>query len=189
MAVIERIGLTLALSGAVLATILSFLRLFRRGSAVSPPSQHDSRTSRPWWYRERYPIAAAGFSMVALTMVLISRIIQTGHGPFSNMYEFAASFTWGILAAGFIFFWKYKNGTILPVIYFIALLMLVFARVQYRVPDPLVPALQQSLMLSVHVASAVVAYGMLAVGFGASVLYLACGRSISPRQQDPALLE
>jgi cytochrome c-type biogenesis protein CcsB len=54
----------------------------------------------------------------------------------------------------------------------IALLLLIFARVQYTPPDNLVPALQQSALLSAHVASAVVAYGTLTIGFIAAVLYL-----------------
>ena len=39
-------------------------------------------------------------------------------------------------------------------------------------PAPLVPALQQSLLLTTHVASAVISYGAFAIGFGASILYL-----------------
>jgi cytochrome c-type biogenesis protein CcsB len=38
--------------------------------------------------------------------------------------------------------------------------------------SPLVPALQNSLLLSAHVASAVIAYGSLTLGFAASVLYI-----------------
>ena len=38
--------------------------------------------------------------------------------------------------------------------------------------QPLVPALQNNLLLSVHVAAAIVAYGTFAVSFGAAALYL-----------------
>ncbi|MDP3063413.1 MAG: cytochrome c biogenesis protein CcsA, partial [Chloroflexota bacterium] len=39
-------------------------------------------------------------------------------------------------------------------------------------PSPLVPALQQSLLLTVHVATAMIAYGAFAVGFASAVLYM-----------------
>jgi len=46
-----------------------------------------------------------------------------------------------------------------------------------RVPSPLVPALQQSVLLSVHVAVAIIAYGTFAMGFIAAILYLIKNRT------------
>jgi cytochrome c-type biogenesis protein CcsB len=111
-------------------------------------------------------------SVLFATIAIISRAIQTGHGPFSNMYEFALAFAWGIIIAGFTFYWHYKTKSILNISLFIALLLLIFARVQYAPPSSLIPALQQNVLLSAHVASAVVAYGTLTIGFVAAILYL-----------------
>jgi ABC-type transport system involved in cytochrome c biogenesis permease subunit len=48
-----------------------------------------------------------GLGLLALTISIIIRAIQTGHGPFSNMYEFFIAFAWGILLMGLIFYWRY----------------------------------------------------------------------------------
>jgi len=61
----------------------------------------------------------------------------------------------------------------------VALLLLVFARAQFSRPAELVPALQQSVLLSAHVASAVVAYGTLTIGFGAAIMVLIQSRAKS----------
>jgi cytochrome c-type biogenesis protein CcsB len=107
-----------------------------------------------------------------ITVVIVARWIETGHGPFSNMYEFAVAFAWGTVVMGFFFQRRYKSGAFRNIGLFIALLLLIFAAVKHAQPEPLVPALQQSVLLSVHVASAVVAYGTLTIGFGAAVLFL-----------------
>lgn len=112
------------------------------------------------------------FAFVFLTIVIIARWIETGHGPFSNMYEFAVAFAWGTVVMGFFFQRRYKTGAFRNIGQFVALWLLIFASVKHAQPEPLVPALQQSVLLSVHVASAVVAYGTLTIGFGAAVLFL-----------------
>jgi cytochrome c-type biogenesis protein CcsB len=111
-------------------------------------------------------------SLVLVTLTLVFRIIQTGHGPFSNMYEFALAYVWGIIAMVIIFEWRYKTASVRNVGLIVALLLLIFAVVKHSTPQPLVPALQQSTLLSVHVASAVFAYGVFTISFGAAVLFL-----------------
>ncbi|MDO8616397.1 MAG: c-type cytochrome biogenesis protein CcsB [Dehalococcoidia bacterium] len=107
-----------------------------------------------------------------LTASIIARWIAAGHGPFSNMYEFSLAFAWGAMGIYLYFERQYDLRSLGLLVLPIALGMLIYAS---TVPDdiqPLVPALQQSLLLSVHVAVAVGAYGAFAVGFGAAVLFL-----------------
>jgi cytochrome c-type biogenesis protein CcsB len=107
-----------------------------------------------------------------LTASIIARWIAAGHGPFSNMYEFSVAFAWGAMGIYLYFEQQYHARSLGLLVLPIALGMLIYAS---TVPDeiqPLVPALQQSLLLSVHVAVAVGAYGAFAVGFGAAVLFL-----------------
>jgi cytochrome c-type biogenesis protein CcsB len=54
----------------------------------------------------------------------------------------------------------------------VGLALLLYATTIPSAAAPLVPALQNSLLLTVHVAVAVIAYGAFAVGFAAAVLYL-----------------
>jgi cytochrome c-type biogenesis protein CcsB len=111
-------------------------------------------------------------SLAVVTLTIIFRTVQTGHGPFSNMYEFALAFSWGIILMGILFELRFKTAAAKNIGLIIALLLLIFATVQHAKPAPLIPALQQSLLLSVHVAAAVVAYGAFTVGFGAAILFL-----------------
>ncbi|MBM3705072.1 MAG: c-type cytochrome biogenesis protein CcsB [Actinobacteria bacterium] len=111
-------------------------------------------------------------SLLFVTLTLVFRVIQTGHGPFSNMYEFALSYVWGIIVMVVIFEWRYKAAAVRNVGLIVTLLLLIFATVKNARPQPLVPALQQSTLLSIHVASAVLAYGIFTISFGAAVLLL-----------------
>ena len=132
-------------------------------------------------------IALLAFALVSV--VIIARIIATGHGPFSNMYEFSIAFSWGIIAVSLFFMWRYRITIIGVVGFVLALGMLIFASTLPSRALPLVPALQQSVLLSVHVASAVISYGALAVGFSAAVIYLLVrNRKVSWLPQ-PDLLE
>jgi len=114
----------------------------------------------------------AGIGLVSLTLSIATRAVITGHGPFSNMYEFVVAFSWGIVVMGLFFSWRYRTPLLNAVGLTIGLGMLVYAYTLPSRPIPLVPALQQSLLLSTHVATAVIAYGTFAIGFGAAVLYL-----------------
>jgi len=170
---LETISLALSIAGIILSIVfylIAFIRKQKQALNLKQATQQDSVPAK-----SGFSIAAnitVIITIILISMAVISRAVETGHGPFSNMYEFALAFSWGIVLAGFIFNLRYKTGSVLNISLFIALLLLIFARVQYAPPDNLVPALQQSALLSAHVASAVVAYGTLTVGFIAAVLYL-----------------
>ncbi len=119
-----------------------------------------------------YGTMLAWISLVFLTLSLVFRGVVTGHGPFQNMYEFSAAFAWGALGAYLWFERRYKSRGLAIVVVPVALAMLVYAALLPSDAQPLVPALQNSLLLTVHVAVAIVAYGVFSVGFGAAVLYL-----------------
>ena len=172
MAGLESFSLYCAMATVVLAIILAVLNFIGRRRSVSRSTEKNKNKTST---RKMTAVLKTTFStlvFVFLTMVIIARWIETGHGPFSNMYEFAVAFAWGTVLMGFFFQRRYKTGAFLNIGLFIALLLLIFATVKHAQPEPLVPALQQSVLLSVHVASAVVAYGTLTIGFGAAVLFL-----------------
>ncbi len=111
-------------------------------------------------------------SFAAITISLVARAVNTGHGPFSSMYEFALAFSWGILVMGLFFRWSYKLPIVSMIGGLIAFGLMLFARSLSAQAAPLVPALQQSLLLTTHVASAVISYGAFTIGFVAAILYL-----------------
>ena len=111
-------------------------------------------------------------ALVCLTISLAARTTVTGHAPFANQHEFAVAFGWGILLAWVWFEAKYNIRALALLILPITFVMLLYASNLDAEVAPLVPALQNSLLLTLHVITAVIAYGAAAVGFGAAVLYL-----------------
>ncbi|HEU5204766.1 MAG TPA: c-type cytochrome biogenesis protein CcsB [Candidatus Limnocylindrales bacterium] len=125
-------------------------------------------------------------ALTFLTAALIFRALATGHGPFANMYEFSIAFAWGTLAMFAYFEHRYHQRVLGLIALPIALALLLYATTVPAQFDPLVPALQNNLLLSVHVAVAIVAYGTFAVAFAAAVLYLLqtdAGRRGLPRRE------
>lgn len=124
------------------------------------------------WYGSRL----VQLALVALTGTLVARAIATGHAPFSNQYEFAVSFAWGMLAAQVYFEWRYRVRALALLVLPITLAMLLYASTTDATAAPLLPALQNHLLLTLHVVTAVLAYGAAGVAFGAGVLYLLAPR-------------
>lgn len=112
----------------------------------------------------------AGLSFLSVSIAV--RTVLTGHGPFSSMYEFAIAFAWGTVSMGLYFKRHYRCPETNIVGVIVAFGLLLFANTLPSQAAPLVPALQQSFLLSVHVAAAVVAYGSLTIGCGTAVFYL-----------------
>lgn len=120
------------------------------------------------WYSTKF----VQLALVVLTAGLVARTIAVGHAPMSNQYEFAVSFGWGMIAAFVYFEWRYRVRSLALGVLPVALAMLLYADTVGAEAAPLVPALQNHLLLSVHVFTAVLAYGAFAIGFAAAVLYL-----------------
>ncbi len=114
-----------------------------------------------------------------LTLALVFRTIASGHGPFANMYEYSVSFAWGIGLCYLALERQLKSRTLGALVVPIATILLALAAhgwlLNMRISsdiEPLVPALQNNLLLTIHVAVAIFAYGMFAVGFGSAIMYL-----------------
>jgi len=108
-----------------------------------------------------------------LTASLVLRTIVTGHGPFVTQHEFATSTAWGFLVMYLFFEWRYHARTLALLVLPITAAAELYALSQAATADPLVPALQNSLLLTTHIIVAIIAYGAFAVSFAAAVLYLA----------------
>jgi len=111
-------------------------------------------------------------ALVFLTACLVFRTIAVGHGPFSNQYEFSVAFGWGMLAAYVYFEHRYHVRTIALLILPLTTGLLLYALSVGATANPLVPALQNNLLLTIHVAVAIIAYGAFSVSFAAACLYL-----------------
>jgi cytochrome c-type biogenesis protein CcsB len=120
----------------------------------------------------RYATILGWLAVFTLLASLVFRTIATGHGPFANMYEFSMAFSFGILVAYMWFERRYHQRILALVALPVALAMLLYASTIPSDIEPLVPALQNNLLLTVHVAVAIVAYGSFAIAFASALLYL-----------------
>lgn len=120
----------------------------------------------------RYASWFAWLAFGLLTVSLVLRAIATGRGPFVTQYEFAVSGAWGFLAAYLFFEWKYRARTLALIVMPLTVAAQVYALTWSATADPLVPALQNSLLLTLHIIVAIFAYGAFAVSAAAAVLYL-----------------
>ena len=119
-----------------------------------------------------YATLLGGLSVFAIAASLVFRTIATGHGPFSNMYEFSIAFAFRILCAYYWFERKYHQRVLGLLALPVALALLAYAATVPASIEPLVPALQNNMLLTVHVATAIVAYGSFTIAFAAALLYL-----------------
>jgi ABC-type transport system involved in cytochrome c biogenesis permease subunit len=88
------------------------------------------------------------------------------------MYEFSVAFAWGILGAYYWFEHRYHQRILALFALPVALAMMLYATTISSVVEPLVPALQNNLLLTVHVAVAIVAYGSFTIAFAAALLFI-----------------
>jgi cytochrome c-type biogenesis protein CcsB len=134
----------------------------RIGFAVGP------RTASIGYYATL--LGLLGF--VILGASLVFRSIASGYGPFSNMYEYSIAFAWATLGAYYWFEHRYHQRILGLMALPVALALLAYAATVPADIEPLVPALQNNLLLTLHVATAIVAYGTSAIGFTAALLFL-----------------
>lgn len=120
------------------------------------------------WWTTAFQITA----IVLLSTYIGVRMSVTGHGPFANQHEFAVAFVWGILVLNLVFALRFRIRMISLVVLPVAAVLLVYALSLDTDVKPLIPALQNSMLLTLHVGFAIVAYGAACVSFGAAVLYL-----------------
>src|SRR5688572_14051625 len=109
---------------------------------------------------------------VLLGASLGARWVASGHPPYSNQFEFATSFAWGTVATYLYLEAKYRLKGIGFLALAVAFGMLTYASTLPARIDPLIAALQNKPLLTVHVAMAIISYGAFACGFAAAVLYL-----------------
>jgi ABC-type transport system involved in cytochrome c biogenesis permease subunit len=193
MAKMSEYAFVAAMLATALAIVLylmyavSGLRAARMQTAGGPGGSTVSVSSGPRTaVIGRYATIFGWLATLALLASLIFRTIATQHGPFANMYEFSMAFAFGILATYMWFEHKYHQRMLALVALPVALAMMLYAATIPANIEPLVPALQNNLLLTVHVAVAIVAYGSFAIAFAASVMYLlqpAGGRWGLPKPQ------
>jgi cytochrome c-type biogenesis protein CcsB len=114
-------------------------------------------------------------SLLSVGAGMAIRAYMVGRGPWGNLYEFSVAFAFGIML-GYLFLsrrYPIRAIAFLPV--GVATFLLAYGFTLPSTVSPLVPALNNAPLLTIHVAMAMISYGIFAVSFGAAVGYLVQG--------------
>jgi cytochrome c-type biogenesis protein CcsB len=118
-------------------------------------------------------LAFAGWLAIGLSMAFRAAVV--GRGPWGNMFEFTVAFTFTIVG-GYLFLerrYPIRSIGFLPT--GVALMLFLYSATLPKQIEPLVPALQNAPLLTIHVGMATIAYGIFATSFAAGVGYLIQG--------------
>ncbi|MFL5755087.1 MAG: cytochrome c biogenesis protein CcsA [Chloroflexota bacterium] len=124
--------------------------------------------------------AATALTLVAFGLLaasLLTRAAVVGRGPWGNLYEFSVAFSTSILAGYLALSRRYPIRQIGAIPVGVALALLLYASSLPSDVEPLVPALNNAPLLTIHVGMAVTAYGIFATSFAAGIGYLVQGTS------------
>jgi len=123
------------------------------------------------WAKPGLGLAVAG--LVFHTAALLLRTFQSGHAPFTNMYESLSFLSWAIVLAFIVIDRKVRIPRIGPYLMLIVVGLVALASSPLMPKDatPLVPALQ-SYWLWLHVSVTLLGEAFFAVAFVASILDL-----------------
>jgi len=129
-------------------------------------------------FSKEEPLARVGFSVAFAgffihTIALIWRTFESGHAPFTNMYESLSFLAWSSILAYIIIELKYKIKRAGPyfLLIVIALMALASSPLMPKEATPLVPALQ-SYWLWLHVSVTLLGEAFFAIAFITSIMYL-----------------
>ncbi len=125
----------------------------------------------------RLAAVSASIAFALLLGSLVLRGIAVGRGPYGNLYEFSVAFGTTILGGYLLLARRYAIRQIGLIPVGVALAVLLYASSLPSEVSPLVPALQNAPLLTIHVGMAVLSYGIFATAFAAGVGYLIQGTS------------
>jgi cytochrome c-type biogenesis protein CcsB len=176
--------ITLAVSFILLVMHTTLLALGRRQAAPATATAGSTSATITLADEQRDGAATAGgigqafvwVSFVLIGLGMLVRGILVGRGPWGNLYEFSVAFAFGILLAYVILGRRYPLRSIAFLPVGVALFLMGYAFTLPHAISPLVPALDNAPLLTIHVGMAMLSYGIFAVSFGAAVGYLVQGR-------------
>src|SRR5436309_15374817 len=99
----------------------------------------------------QYASLAAYLGYGFLCAAVATRWIADGHAPYSNQYEFAVAFAWGATTAYVYIERQFRLRALGVFVMPVPVGLLAYARSLPDVVNPLIPALQNNLLLTVHV--------------------------------------
>ncbi len=140
----------------------------------------------------------AYLTLFSTTMILVARAGESGHAPFSNLYESMVLFIWATNIGYLLMEYRHKFkviGAFVMTFEFLAMLSASLLPYRFKSVEPLNPALQNKWhwlvdllkpfglekyaigWLDFHVFTTFIGYAAFAISFGLSIMYLVKNRS------------
>ncbi|HET9851968.1 MAG TPA: cytochrome c biogenesis protein CcsA [Candidatus Limnocylindrales bacterium] len=123
--------------------------------------------------------SARRLTLLAFGILVASMVVRgviVGRGPWGNLFEFSVAFATSILFGYLVLSRRFPIASIAFIPVGVALTLALYASSLPHEINPLVPALQNPPLLTIHVGLAVVAYGIFATSFAAGIGYLVQGK-------------
>ena len=120
-------------------------------------------------------LTIAAFTFLAASMVV--RGVIVGRGPWGNLFEFSVAFATSILFGYLVLSRRWSIGSIAFIPVSVSLALVLYAASLPSDIKPLVPALQNAPLLTIHVGLAMLSYGIFATSFAAGIGYLIQGKA------------
>jgi len=118
-------------------------------------------------------LTVAAFACLLASALM--RAVLVGRGPWGTMFEFTVAFATSIIGGYVLLSRRYSVQQIGALPLGAALGLLLYASSLPSEIRPLVPALNNAPLLTIHVGMAVLSYGIFATAFGAGVAFLVQG--------------
>jgi ABC-type transport system involved in cytochrome c biogenesis permease subunit len=151
-------GLALAAAAPRTAALTS------SGSAVAMGAIRDP---------SRWMLGGVALACALLVIATVGRAVVVGHAPWSNLHEFSVAFAATLLGSYLLIARSAPIAGLAPIVALLGACLVGFAVGLDDGVDPLVPALQQPVLLAVHVGAAVLAYALAGVAFAAAAAEIA----------------
>lgn len=153
----------------LIAFILYLVAIPFFGGGIRQKKGLEKKKSFEKWSNIGIGITILGF--LSQLGYFILRWIVAGHAPLSNLFEYITFFGLSLVGAFILIYNIYKTPILGLFVLPIALLIIAYASMFPNEISPLIPALQ-SYWLQIHVITVAIGQAILAISFGAALIYL-----------------
>jgi ABC-type transport system involved in cytochrome c biogenesis permease subunit len=115
--------------------------------------------------------------LVLLVAVLTGRTLLAGHAPWSSLHGFTLAFATALIGVYLLLARRHAIDGLAPFTAVLAAGLVAFALSRDARIESLVPALQQPILLTIHVGAAVLAYAISGIAFIAAAAEIGQARS------------
>jgi ABC-type transport system involved in cytochrome c biogenesis permease subunit len=165
-----------ALAALVVSAVVGFgailASLSGRAPASIPHVPDSSSAAGRAPATERAVEIGLAVSIGLLVVAMAMRTALVGHAPWSTLHGFSATFAAALVVVYLLLRRSYAVGGLAPLVALLAAGLVGFALGLDDATDPLVPALQQPLLLTIHVGTAALSYAVAGVAFVAAAAEL-----------------